>query len=323
MPTSGSVALSATANQICLLANQILAQYGANKAQLSNFDQSLSLQMLNYLMKFSQCNGGFLWKKSVAYLFMPSNTIQFTLANATNGADCTEAYNTTFTTVQVNSGDTVINVDETVGMSVGDTFLWPSGNSTLYGHGTIVNISNTTITLSNAITDSLSVPTQIFTYTTKIDKPLRIFQAGKRSYDNSGTFFDQWIPAESYDDYEAQVSDKASSSEPVGWAYLPGTTTGNLLIRGTNGNLQRILIIVIQKQIQDLVAANGSDTLDCPNEWYRAYAWKLAADLSWALELDIQKITALEQKAEDIWQKTLANDMESAPMIIQPQRDNQ
>jgi hypothetical protein len=312
MATSGNVGLQTSGTDLCYTAMWLLGQYNSDIPTLSAADQAMALRLLNWDMKHSQCFNGFLFKTSVAYLFLPSNQIIYTLSSA--GDHCTEAYVTANTTA-ITTG-TSMSVP-TTGMTTGDTILIPLSNKT-YQATTITVVNSTTLTLGATVSESIPSTTRIFTYTSKINKPLRIYGVASRLYDTSSNFFDRPLQPWAFKDWCTLASDKVNTSEPVGSAYIPRRTDGLLFTIGANQDLARLMILVIQKEVEDLTSAVNEP--DFPNEWFLALVLRLAYYLSRSLEFDANERMEFWNISETVFHRTLDNDMENAPMILEMKR---
>lgn len=311
MATSGSTDLGTTGTELAYTAMQILGQYGSDITTLATEDSTLALKMLNWYMKHLQAKQGFLWKTAVAYLFLDGSNLTYTLS--TSGSHATESYSTTTTSALAAANATTLTVTSTTGMTTNDTIVIPKSDDT-YQSTTITVASSTSLTLGTGLTEALASGSRIYTYTTKLSKPIRIHTFATRHYDSSGTFNDYERKITTFNDYQSMTPDKVYQGEPLSIAYLPLRTTGKVYVRGLNEDLTRIGVITIQKEIEDI--DSGSNEPDYPSEWFLPLAFKLAYYLSFILEFDSQARQELGAEADRLIADTLSNDYESAALEI-------
>lgn len=313
MATSGTTNTTITGTEISMLAmNILMSQYGADISTLDPDDQALSLKLLNLHMKHTQRVGGFLWKRRVGYLFITQNQIEYTIS--LDGDHCTEGYQTTTLTAPVAVGQTTIYVESTTGMTTGDTCLLPL-SSGMYQDVGITVVDGTTLELDTGAQESLEQSTRLYTYTTKISRPIRVYKAATRLYsDGSSLPIDRPITPLAFDDYHCGTPDKASSSEPVNWTYIPQRTQGKMYVRGITRTNNRIMMFTYQREIDDLFL--GEQEIDYPSEWFLPLAFKLAFYLSFALEIDSQTRADISNEAEKLFNEINGSDVEAAPMEV-------
>lgn len=312
MATSGAVTLSSTGAEICLTAANILNWYGADVASLPTNDAAYSLRLLNWLMKFTQTQGGFLWKKSVGFVFVQGGQYSYSLG--VGGDNATETYATTLTTATAAVGATTLTVSSSSGMTTGDYILIPLSTNTY--QRTTITVSGTTLTLGTGTSEAISSGTRIYTFTSFIEKPIRVYAAAKRKYDGvvTNTYTVTPVPTETFDDMYTKFSNQISGGEPTRCSYLPQRTLGRLDILGNNTDLTRILVIIFEKQIQDLSV--GTNEPDYPNEWFIAMGFMLAYLMSFSLAIPADIRKDLKENAMWLFNSSLGGDVENAPLRV-------
>lgn len=311
MATSGSTDLGTTGTELAYTAMQILGQYGSDITTLSSDDSTLALKMLNWYMKHLQTKQGFLWKNTVAYVFLDGSNLTYTLS--TSGSNATETYNTSTTSALAAAGATALTIASTSAMTSNDTVLIPKSDNT-YQSTTITVNSSTSLTLGTGLSEELASGSRIYTFTTKLSKPIRVHTFATRLYESSGLFNDYERKIEKFDDYQSMISDKTYQGEPLAISYLPLRNTGKIYVRGLNQDLNRIGMITIQKEVEDI--DSGANEPDYPSEWFLPLAFKLAYYLSFILEFDSATRQEIGVEADRLIADTLSNDYESAPLQI-------
>ncbi len=313
MATSGITLLTTSGSELSLLAYQILGQYGADRTQLSAFNEAVALRMLNFFMKQTQVYNGFLWKQSAAYLFVNGTNLSYTLSDDDDvGYHATENYTSTTITSAVTTGDVIITVTSTAGMSDLDFVLIPLADLS-YFSATIAVLSATTFTMSDPITEDIVVGVRTFSYTTKIDKPIRMYGACLRRYTGEATYTELKTQPETFEDYTNDFSEKTYANNNITrWSYIPLVNTGQFYVFGTPTQLGDVIVFTYQKQTENLTS--GAQEPDFPCEWFLCLAFKLAYYLSFSLKISPEDRAALKAECDQIFMETISGDIQTAPL---------
>ena len=110
----------------------------------------------------------------------------------------------------------------------------------------ILSIAGTTLTLVDAITSAAAINNSVFTFTSLIERPLRITGCRRsRLGDNTEVEIDKWSEQE----YRAQTN-KASEGVPTAFYYSPSLSNGEIFIWQTADSVQRVLKFTFQRPIQ-------------------------------------------------------------------------
>lgn len=317
MATSGSYILSTTGTELCYTAMQILGQYGADVTTLDSNDQTFALKLLNWYMKNSQYVGGFLWKRKVAFLFINELDTEYTIS--TTGAHCTEAYQTATVSTDAAASATTLFVDSTTGMLANDTILIPLSTGDYQATTIDTVVSSTELTLADGLDEAIDATARVYTYTTKISKPIRAYKYGLRLYtqgDTSNSYLDRQLNPLAFDDYWCDTPQKVALSQPVSALYIPRRIDGKFYVMGRGFTLQMIAMFTYQEELESITSA--SQEPDYPSEWFLPLAHKLAYYLSYALEFGPDRRQELNNEAEALFQKVNGSDQETAPLEIKP-----
>jgi hypothetical protein len=129
------------------------------------------------------------------------------------------------------------------------------------------------VTPAAALTSAASEDNWVFTYTTKISRPLKILEARVRDTDDVDT------PLYIHDSRVAFMSqtDKETTGRTLEVYYNPDITNGQLYVwpvAGANDITDRI-VMTVQRVIEDFDAANNN--FDGPPEALAALVWGLSA----------------------------------------------
>ena len=228
-------------------------------------------------------------------LFLVSGQQSYLLGDASTDANwCTiDDYNKTTTSAAAVSGALTVVLTDASGFTTGDrigvvqddgTILWTTGTK-----------SGSTITLGTALTDDVASGNVVFSYTSRVVRPLEVVKDSiyRRDIDNSD------IPVElvSKTEYDQQTQ-KTSEGKIIKVAYQPLLTSGRLWVWQPNDLATDTLRFTIERPVQDFDAT--TDNPDFPVEasmaLYKHLAVLLApgngaaAELSWLKPLADQAL---------------------------------
>jgi hypothetical protein len=302
------------------LAYNILAQYGTDRTTLSSGDDTLALEFLNGIALELENDGGFLWKRTVGYLFVEQDTLTYSLSSS--GAHCTESYVTAVTSANAASGATTLTFTSTTGMLNGDHILIDLGDGTY--HKTTINgaPTSTVVTITTALTAAVSSGARVFVYTTKISAPVRVYESGIRRYTSStGDFTDRGHEhIRSHDDYMIDFTNKTRQNTCNGIAYLEGTSSGTVYVFGTRPtSTPEIVFFTYQKPLTS--AATSASNMDFPDRWKLYLAFKLALMMAPVHELPLEASQQILATATSLYGRAFTGNSETAPFI--PMVNNQ
>ena len=264
-------------------------------------------QSLNLMLKGWQAVGFGLWLRKEVTLHLGYGTTSYLLGPS--GDNASETAIKTEMKVAASSTDLTIDVDSITGMTDGDyigvelddgTLQWTTINGTPSGN---------TVTIAAALTDDVAIDNHVYTYTTKIQRPLSIIEA--RIIDAS----DIEIPVEivSRDIYMA-LPTKTTTGYINQIYYDPQLTNGVLYTWPACDNVQRRIKMTVKKPIMDFDATD--DDGEFPQEWFEAVTTNLAIRLGIKNGIPIDpelKALATESK----WM-LMSFDDEKESMFLQP-----
>ena len=173
--------------------------------------------------------------------------------------------------------------------------------------------SSTELRIADGLTSAASDKNIIYTYSTMIDRPLRVLQTRYADrLDRSEIPTNQW----SREDYFDQP-DKTSEGTVTQWYYSPQLTNGDLRVWQTASNVNNVLRFTFTRPLE--ISTDLVDSPDIPAEWVSALKWNLAARL--AIEFGaLSRLQVIKQEAAVTLQNALDYDVERSSMIIQPDR---
>jgi hypothetical protein len=311
MARSGSINFNISADEII---KKALAKIGERDADvpLTNEEMSDGMISLNVLVKSWQNEGLHLWKRAEGVLFLDPGITTYLLGP--NGAEATledDFVNTELTTAALATSTTLV-VTSTTGMLDGDFIGIELDDSTRQWTSIVTVDSATGLTITDPLTGAAAIDNSIFTYTTIIERPLRIESARRtRLGDDTEVELDKW----SRQEYTSQTN-KVSRGTPTAFYYSPNLDNGEISIWQTAQSVQQVLKFTFQRNIEDFdVTANNPDF---PIEWAKTLIWNLAADIGLEYEVSLQKMQMIEAKAAGYLEQSLGFDEEVTSLDVQP-----
>lgn len=263
---------------------------------------------LNLMVKEWVTEGADLFLRTESTLFLQPNTNSYTLSTD----HITDSYVETTLSADEASGQTVISVTSSTGMTAADNVGIKMDDNTI--HWTTISSvdSSTQITIATATDDDAASGNKVYAYTTKSDRPQKIIYA----YRSDINGFDSEISIIGEAEYRRQ-SNKTADGPPVEIWYNPqgNQSTGKLHVWPDNGGKNWDKIVLITQLLPDDFDAS-SDNPDFPIEWGNALVWGLAAELGSEYgipNVEQQKLWAI---AQDKLDKVLEYDQEDASVIF-------
>lgn len=266
MATSNSSDFNLTGAYIIKEALELIGVAGSGNPVTAD-DQASCLRTLNLMVKSWQGEGIALWKNVEASLF-PSYLGYSYDIGATGDHCSTNAYKTEIAAA-ASSGDGTITVDlddnitngDYIGIELDDKSLqWTTVNG--------VPAANV-VTLTNVLTDDVSVNNHVYNYTSKIERPIEIVEARGIS---EGSYDTPLIIA-SRDEY-MRFSNKTSSGPPSQIYFNPTRTNAKIFVWPACNNVKEYIKFTARILIEDFDVA--TDDPDFPQEWLLALTWNLA-----------------------------------------------
>ena len=281
MATSNSTDFNLTRDELLLGALRLIGKSGRGKTA-SSADISDAAEALELMVKSLQATGAHLWKTQEATLFIEKGTPSYSLS----GANCTQEYVKTAMKVAGVATDSTIDVDSIAGSSDADFIGIKLDDGTM--QWTTINgaPSGDTVTLTAALTGASAIGSTVYTYTTKIVRPLKALSARR-----IGTS-DIDIDVVSRDEYFT-LPNKLSSGEINQVYYDPQLEIGKFYIWPTGNAADDRVQITFMMPLEDFDSSNINP--DFPQEWLEALKWGVAARLGPEYGLPLDRQTYLDQ----------------------------
>ena len=296
MATSGSYDYSVTASDIV---TEALEQIGVLAAgdSVPSADQTSCLRTLNMMVK--QWSGNFdfapglkAFSRKRGYVFLQKNQGSYSLGPSGDNASLT--YVTTTMRVNAATSATTLEITSSTGMTAADKIGIELDSGSIYWT-TISSVTDSdTIVISAGLTSAAAAGNRIFTYTTKLIRPLYIENCVLR--DTSGT--DEPL-TEMTKDYYENIAVKGTDASPTYYFYENSLTNGTLYLDVEPNDVTKVLRLTFMAPAEDYDLITNDVAF--PQEWYLP------------LSLGLGKLVA--PKFEQPWTETQESNLGSALMM--------
>ena len=269
MALSGSKDYSITRANIIEAALRKIGDYDQGETVPGDEVSAASLS-LNLMVKEWVARGIDIWLRDEITLFLQPDQQSYAL-----GTDhATASYVETTLSAAEASGQTVISVTSSTGMTAADNVGIKMDDDTIHWT-TIVSVDSATqITITTGTDDDAASGNKVYAYTTKAGRPTKIVYAYRRDVND----IDNEVSLIGESQYRSQ-SNKGSSGPPVEAWYQPTMTTGTLYVWPVDGGASwDKLILIAQYYPDDFDAASNNPQF--PIEWGNTLVWNLAAELA-------------------------------------------
>lgn len=271
MTTSGSINLTASSLDIIKEALEIVGALEENGTPTS--DQITGTQRtLNYMVKSWQGVTNLFAIQKVT-VFLEKDKISYSLLGT--GDHWTTSFVSTTVSTAASSGASSIEVASITGMSDTNNIGIELADGTM--QWTTINgaPSGSTVNLGNNLTDDVEVGAAVFVYATKAGRPMKILNGVRTTF--SGTD----VPLNLYTlDKYVNLSNKTQTGPVVHVYYDPQVVAPVLYTWPETSSVRDRLTLWVQRSLDDLDNAAGTDDVDYPQEWFLALALNLALLLS-------------------------------------------
>jgi hypothetical protein len=306
MAVSGSKDYSITRANIIEAALRKIGAYDQGEA-VSGSETSAATLSLNLMVKEWVARGVDIWLRDEITLFLQPNQQSYSLGTA----NATASYVGTTLSAAEASGQTVLSVTSSTGMTAADVVGIKMDDDTIHWT-TIVSVdSGVQITITAATDDDAASGNQVYAYTTTAGRPTKIVSAYRRDVND----FDTEVAMIGETDYRSQ-SNKSSEGPPVEAWYQPTLTTGTLYVWPVDGGANwDKLVLSAQFYPDDFDAASNNP--EFPIEWGNALTWGLAAELASEYGIPEKEQARLWTVAENKLEVLLDYDSENANVVFE------
>jgi hypothetical protein len=268
----------------------------------------------NLMLKAWQTDGVMLWLNEEVCMFLTSGQQSYALGPG--GDHCallTDAFKTQLA-ANASTGDTIITVDDDDAIDDGDFIGIQLNDGTLHWRAVDGVPAGNVVTLDDALPSGASTDNWVFSYTTRISRPLQILEARVRDTSDIDT---PLYLTSSLTDFFSQT-DKTSTGTALDAFYQPTRGNGKLYVWPVAGDVTDRIIMTVQRTIEDLDAA--ANEFDGPVEALAAVIWNLSAWLApqYGIDLHMGKGVSIAQNAAVFYSKLKAFYTDREPVFISP-----
>ena len=271
MASSGSINFSLTRNEIindALVHCQAIAQGEIPSAEETSF----AARQLNRMIKTFQATGVHLWTRRVAFLFTAPSQGRYTLGpgSSDHAAEQNDATNSTLS-ADAASGAATVGLVSVTGIAVADNIGVVLTDGTI-DWDTVASIASLTVTLTGTLSGAAAAGQPVYTYTTLLNRPLRVLSVQRASKDD----VDTPIAMVSHDEYQ-RLPNKTITGLTNEVYYQPQIPSGFIHLWPEPETAADRIRMTCDMPIEDFDAT--SDTADLPQEWLDTLTWNLAKKL--------------------------------------------
>jgi hypothetical protein len=310
MSTSGSYNFSMNRDTIIKRAMHMANIVNLNQAARGD-DQAFAVDIFQSMIKLWQAEGIQIWNRRQATLFPAYQDEQYTISNT--GDHCANSYISSTISSDEASGQTVLSITSTTGMTAADNIGIELDSGTRQWT-TIVSVdSSTQVTVTAALTGSAASGNTVITYTNKInDKPLRILDM--RTVDLSNNRSTVSMEQVDYAEY-FNIPIKSTDGRPINFYYDKLLDSGILYIFPRPDDVNVLLNFTYHESIEDV--DSSTDSMDFPVEWTLPLIYGLAAELMVAYG-KFEQLPAIAERAAKYKEVARDFDADEAPLFILP-----
>ena len=259
MTTSGSYDFSVSRDDIIKEAYEDIGTL--EEGETPNADQTVSAaRKLNMLAKTLAKKHNLHLLQDVVLFLVPSQPSYLLGAASTDANWCTiDDYNATTTSAAAVSGASTVVLTDASGFTSADRIGVVQDDGTI--HWTTGTKAGSTITLADVLTDDVASGNVVFSYTSRVVRPLRIVKDSVYRRDINSNDIPVELAAKS--DYDL-LSGKTTAGKIIKVAYQPFLVSGRLWTWQPSDLATDTLRFTIERPVQDFDAT--TDTADFPIE---------------------------------------------------------
>lgn len=304
MATSGNKVYTITTQQIIKDAFYKSTVYRRG-ASINTENYNGALEDLNLIVKSLQSQGFNIWNDKRAYLFTQYQTASYSLGNT---AHCTESYDETTLSADASSGAGSVSLTSATGVAIGDFIGIIKDNGRIFWT-TISNLVGTTATLTVSLDGDASSGNTVFTYTTKITKPLELVDITLQQNTSNEVLLTPLSRQEYF-----LLSDKTSLGSPNQYYYQRRRLDTILYIWSTPSDVSQVINLTYQPYLDNLEA--NANELDMPIEWVMAIKYMLARELTVVHGVGETTFAKVDKMANYWFEMAKSNDNEDTSLIF-------
>lgn len=326
MSVSGTTSFNQTFYQIIYDALRKLNVYGLGRT-VSADDMTTASNQLNRMIKFWGTKGLHLWCKEEGVLYFTQYQSKYGFGNSSSigvtpaFASLASGAHSSQTSASAALGATTLNILNSANMNIGDYIGVVQSDMSLFWT-TVATIPNSTsVTLTLGTTQTINQAANVYSFTTKLNKPYRIISARLRNgfdYGSYSTENDLIMNPMSHAEYYDLPIKSINGSTPNQFYYDPQLDYGILNLWTRPMDCSYRVHFTYERVMDDMT--NPGDTFDLPQEWLDPIVWNLAVLLAPDFAKE-KKLQAIAPMAEAMLKELLDFDAEQTGVSFQPDRD--
>jgi hypothetical protein len=171
--------------------------------------------------------------------------------------------------------------------------------------------SGTTCTLTSGLSVGAAAGATVFSYQTKLIKPLRVLDGFTRQIEGNDVPH-LMISREQYNRFGM----KSSAGTSIQAYYDSQRDSGNYYVYPTTQDVSNLIYIEFQKPFDDM--SGSTQNMDVPQEWIEAIKWGLAMRLAPEYGVPKEKLSFIKGMADQALALVDGWDQEPTSLLLQP-----
>lgn len=306
MAVSGSKNFSITRTDIIESALRKLGAYDIGESPSSDETDAASMA-LNLMVKAWAAKDVGLWLNEEVTLFLQKDTQSYTLGTS-GDAEATLSYVETTLSAAEASGQTVLSVTSSAGMTAADRVGIKMDDGSTHWT-TIVSVDSAVqITITTATDDDAASGNRVYAYTTKAQRPQKL----KFAYRRDSSDLDTTVDLIGENEYH-NLSNKGADGPVTQIWYKPILDTGKLYVWPVDGDCDKL--ILGSRVLPDDFDAS-SDNPQFPIEWGEALVYGLSDRMAPEYGLSERERRMIKLEAEFKLEEMLDYNVENADVVF-------
>ena len=310
MARSGSYNFALDRDTIIKRAMQLVNLININQTS-RGADHAYAVDIFQSMIKLWQAEGIQMWNRRQATLFTAYQDEQYSISST--GDHCTNSYvNTTLSAAEA-SGQTVLSVTSSTGMTAADAVGIELDDKSRQWT-TIVSVDSATqITVTAALTGAAASGNTVVAYTNKIaDRPLRILDMRNVDLNNNKNSISMEMIG--YDQY-FNIPVKTSDGRSINFYYDKLLDAGVLYVFPRPDDVDILLEFTYHEAMEDV--DSGTNSMDFPTEWTLPLIYGLATELCVAFG-KFEELKTIKPLADQYKQIVREFDNDEEPFYLLP-----
>lgn len=311
MAVSGTSSFTATRNELIDQAAGLLNVVATGQTMGAAVRNDFAFALNAMIKRWQATPGAHVWTTARGTLFPQPGQVRYT-AGPGSTDHITEVYYETAATVDAVIAATAIDVEDTTNVTIGDFVGIVLDDGTLQWE-TVTGKTASSISFAPAgLDDTVAIGNAVFTYTSKIVKPLKVVEAQRYDIDGQTDTPISVISRKEYYD----LPNKQNIDAITEMFYDPQRTTGIFHLWGVPAATTELLNFTWYRPLMDFT--NPTDNPDFPQEWIQTIVFNLAKIQMIKYPVPPQKERMITNMADQFFADLMGFDRENESITIQP-----